>query len=79
MEVYSMAVSPATRRAVPRYREERFDDRSMVASAREIEAEERRSARMARAEDEKEEEEERRRAEAKAAKKRKRPGAFLDD
>jgi F0F1-type ATP synthase membrane subunit b/b' len=61
-----------------------FDDRKMEASAADIAAEERRSARMGRAEDEREAEEEARRSMAKAEKKDKRQrkrgtAALFDD
>eukprot|EP00775_Hariotina_reticulata_P006415 gene6415-6646_t len=67
-----------------RYKDNMFDDRKMEASAAEIAAEERRSARMGRAEDEREAEEEARRATAKADKKEKRTrkrgtAALFDD
>ena len=57
--------------AARRFRDE-GDDRRMVASRAEIEAEERRSARAARGEDERAAAEEARAAAAKAAKKKKR-------
>jgi len=57
-----------------------FDDRLMEASWNEVQAEERKSLRMGRAEDEKAEAEEARRmAEKAAAKKRKRSGGLFDD
>lgn len=56
-----------------RFRDE-GDDRTMVASRAQIEAEERRSARMGRSEDERAAAEEARAAAAKAEKKRRRKG-----
>ena len=53
-----------------RYANERDDDRSMEASWQQIQAEERRSARMGRSEDERAEAEEARRIAAKQAKKK---------
>lgn len=64
-----------------RFKDERFDDRSMEADWKSIQAEERRSAKMGRTEDEKAEMEElaRQRAKAAAKKKRKRQNGFLLD
>jgi hypothetical protein len=64
-----------------KYKDSFFDDRRMEASAAEIQAEERRSARIGRTEDEKEAEAEARRMAAKEAKKkgRKRGAAALFD
>ena len=66
--------------ALHRFKDEKFDDRSMEADWRTIQAEERRSLRMGRTEDEKAEAEELARQKAKAAKKRARisPGFFVD-
>lgn len=62
-----------------RFANERFDDRSMEASWQQIQAEERRSARMGRSEDEKAEQEELQRLATKAAKKFKRkPQKMMD-
>ena len=60
-----------------RYKNERFDDRSMEADWKSIQAEERRSAKMGRSEDEKAELEELARQKAKAAAKKKKPKAGL--
>ena len=63
-----------------RFKDERFDDRSMQADWKSIQAEERRSARLGRSEDEKAELEELARQKVKAAAKKKRPktGLFVD-
>jgi hypothetical protein len=64
-----------------KYKDSFFDDRRMEASAAEIQAEERRSARIGRTEDEREAEAEARRVAAKEAKKKgkKRGAAALFD
>ena len=64
-----------------RFKNERFDDRSMEADWKSIQAEERRSARMGRSEDEKAEAEElaRQRSKATAKKKRQKTSSFIVD
>lgn len=64
-----------------RFKNERFDDRSMEADWKSIQAEERKSARMGRTEDEKAEAEELARQKAKAAakKKRQKTSSFFAD
>ena len=76
----SVALVLRAESACCRFKDERFDDRSMEADWRSIQAEEKRSARLGRTEDEKAELEELAHQKAKAARKRAKPskGFILD-
>lgn len=76
-----LSASSATGYDPRKYQDSFWDDRKMEASAAEIAAEERRSARLGKAEDEKEAEAEARRLAVKEAKRSKKRGAaaLFDD